>query len=99
MKDLDSDVGPDSNSELNRRKWIIDVKPSVTITTTNVFLEEPKEPKEGNHLFHSKKWEKGPPPHFIVYNGSQNNLISTEVVKRLGTRHILQPVTSHALWH
>ena len=35
------------------------------------------------HLFHSQLWVQGTPLHFIVDNGSQKNLISAEVVKRL----------------
>jgi hypothetical protein len=62
---------------------IIDTEPSVTITTTKFHPEEPEDPEEGEHLFHSQMWVKGTPLHFIVDNGSQKNLISTEVIKRL----------------
>jgi hypothetical protein len=39
--------------------------------------------EEGEHLFHSYMWVKGTMLHFIVDNGSQKNLISTEVIKQL----------------
>jgi hypothetical protein len=42
-----------------------------------------EEPEEGECLFHSQMWVKGASLHFIVDSGSQKNLISTEVVKRL----------------
>jgi hypothetical protein len=50
----------------------------------NIQPEEPKNPEEGENLFHSQMWLKGTPLHFIVYRGSLKNLISTEVVKQLG---------------
>jgi hypothetical protein len=53
-------------------------------------LCEPDEPEEGEHLFHSQMWVKGTPLHFIVDSGSQKNLISAEVVKRLAL-----PTTPH----
>jgi hypothetical protein len=52
--------------------------------------EEPEDPEEAEHLFHSKMWVKGSPLQFIVDRGSQKNLISVEVVKRLGL-----PTTAH----
>jgi hypothetical protein len=54
-----------------------------TITTTKVQPDEPEELEEGECLFHSQMWVKGTPLHFIVDSGSQKNLISTEVIKRL----------------
>jgi hypothetical protein len=32
--------------------------------------EEPKDPEEVEHLFHSEMWVKGSPLQFIVDNGS-----------------------------
>jgi hypothetical protein len=46
----------------------------------------------GEHLFHSQMWVKGSPLQFIVDSGSQKNLISVEVVKRLG---LLNHTTLH----
>jgi hypothetical protein len=51
--------------------------------TTTIQPEEPEDPEEGEHLFHSQMWVKGTPLHFIVDSGSQKNLISTEVIKQL----------------
>ena len=92
-----SELEADSDSESNPKggKWIIDVEPSATISSTKVRPSEPEEPEEGERLFHSHMWVKGALLHFIVDNGSQKNLISTEVVKRLDlpmTPH-LQPYT------
>jgi hypothetical protein len=69
---------------------IIDVEPSATVTTTKVQPSEPEEPEEGERLFHSQMWVKGAPLHFIVDSGSQKNLISAEVIKRLDL-----PMTPH----
>jgi hypothetical protein len=42
-----------------------------------------EEPEEEERLFHSQMWVKGDPIHFIIDNGSQKNLISEKVIKRL----------------
>jgi hypothetical protein len=62
---------------------MIDVEPSAIVATTKVQLGEPDELEEGECLFHSQMWVKGTPLHFIIDSGSQKNLISTEVIKRL----------------
>jgi hypothetical protein len=87
-----SELEADSNSESNPEggKWIIDVETSATITTTKFLPSEPKEPEEGEHIFHSQMWGKGAIIHFIVENSSQKNLISVEVVKQLDL-----PMTLH----
>jgi hypothetical protein len=90
VKASKSDVDSDSETELERGRQIIDVKPSATIATTKLQPGEPDKPKEGESLFHSQMWVKGTPLHFIVDSGSQKNLISTEVIKRLAL-----PTTSH----
>ena len=54
-----------------------------TVATTKLQLDEPNEPKEGEHLFHSHMWVKGTPLHSFVDSGSQKNLILPEVVNRL----------------
>jgi hypothetical protein len=51
--------------------------------TATIQPEEPEDPEEGEHLFHSQMWVKGTPLHFIVDSGSQKNLISAEVIKQL----------------
>jgi hypothetical protein len=83
VKASESDVGSDSESELERGRWIIDVEPSATVATTKLQPGEPDELEEGECLFHSQMWVKGTPLHFIIDSGSQKNLISAEVVKRL----------------
>jgi hypothetical protein len=87
-----SESEADSNSESNSEggKRIIDVEPSATVATTKVWPSEPKEPEEGERLFHSQMWVKGAMIHFIVNNGSQKNLISIEVAKQLNL-----PTTPH----
>jgi hypothetical protein len=85
----------DSKLEPERGIWNIDVEPSATISTTKLQPGKPDEPEEGERLFHSQMWVKDTPLHFIVDRGSQKNLISAEVVKRLDlpkTPH-LQPYT------
>jgi hypothetical protein len=59
-----------SDSENNRRRNIIDVDPTTTIATATNQLEQPENPEEGEHLFHSHMWVKGNPLHFIVDSGS-----------------------------
>jgi len=91
VKASESDVGSDSESELERGRQIIDAKPSATITTTMIQPNELEEPEEGERLFHSQMWVKGTPLHFIIDSGSQKNLISPEVVKRLALPTTLHP--------
>jgi hypothetical protein len=43
----------DYESNIEGGKWIIDVEPSSIVATTKVQPSEPKEPEEGEHLFHS----------------------------------------------
>jgi hypothetical protein len=90
VKASESDVGSDSESEPEKGRQIIDVEPSATIATTKIHPGEPDEPEEGEHLFHSQMWVKGTPLHFIIDSGSQKNLISVEVIKRLAL-----PTTPH----
>jgi hypothetical protein len=80
LKASESTVDSDSKSNPEEEKWIIDVEPSATVATTKV---QPNEPEEGGHLFHSQMWVKGALIHFIFKSGSQKNLISAEVIKRL----------------
>jgi hypothetical protein len=90
MKAFKSEADSDSKSNPKGGKWIIDVEPSSTISTTKVRPSEPEEPEEGELLFHSQMWVKGAPIHFIIDSGSQNNLISAEVIKWLDL-----PMTPH----
>ena len=86
LKASESEVCLDSESNPNIAKQNIDMKPSATITTTKVQPSETKELEEGECLFQSDMWVKGDLLHFIFDIGSQNNLISSEVVKRLNLR-------------
>jgi hypothetical protein len=90
VKASESDVDSDSEPEPERGRWIIDMEPSATIATTKLHPGEPDELEEGEHLFHSQMWVKGTLLHFIIDSGSQKNLISAEVIKRLAL-----PTTSH----
>eukprot|EP00253_Pinus_taeda_P030566 PITA_30566 len=94
LKVLESDAGSDSESKPNKgndkAKQIIDVDPNATISTAMIQKNEPEDPEEEDRLFHSQMWVRGSPLQFIVDSGSQKNLISTEVVKRLGL-----PTTEH----
>jgi hypothetical protein len=81
VKAYESNVGSDSDSEPERRRYIIDVEPSATVATNKLYPGEPDEPEEGERLFHSQIWVKGSSLNFIVDSGSKKNLISTEVVK------------------
>ena len=78
--DPDSDSEPNATATDNGRQ-IIDANPTATIATTHIQLEETEESKVEEHLFHSHMWVKGMLLHFVVDNGSQNNMISTKVVK------------------
>jgi hypothetical protein len=83
LKASESEVNSDFESNLEEGKLIIGVESSATVATTKVQPSEPEEPEEGERLFHSQMWVKGAPLHYLIYSGSQKNLISAEVVKRL----------------
>jgi hypothetical protein len=83
VKASESDAGFDSDSELERGRWIIDAEPSSIVATTKLHPSEPDELEEGKFLFHSHMWVKGTLLHFIVDSSIQKKHISTEVVKWL----------------
>jgi hypothetical protein len=85
---FDSKPKPERGNDTGEH--IIDADPNATVATTKVQKEEMEDPKEGERLFHSQMWVKGYPLQFIVDSGIQKNLISEEVVKRLGL-----PTTTH----
>jgi hypothetical protein len=58
VKASKSDAGSNSESELERGRWIIDAEPSATVATTKLQPGEPDEPEEGERLFHSQMWVK-----------------------------------------
>eukprot|EP00253_Pinus_taeda_P001830 PITA_01830 len=88
LKVSESDACSNSESKPNKGnekgKQIIDAEPNTIVATTKIQKEEPKDPEEEERLFHSQMWVKGSPLQFIIDSGSQENLISAEVVKRLG---------------
>jgi hypothetical protein len=88
LKDKDSNLDLEPDSENNKGRQIIDAEPTATVATATI---QPKEDLEkGERLFHSQMWVKGTPLHFIVDSGSQKNIISAEVVKQLDL-----PTTPH----
>ena len=90
LKSSELELDSDSDSKMDKGKQIIDAEPIATVATTQIQPEDPEEPEEVECLFHSQVWVNGVLLHFIVDNGSQKNLISTEVVKQLKW-----PTTSH----
>eukprot|EP00253_Pinus_taeda_P035123 PITA_35123 len=94
LKASKSDAYFDPESEPNKGngkgKQMIDAEPSTTNATTKIQKNEPEDLGEGEHLFHSKMWVKGSSLQFIFDSGSRKNLISAEVMKRLGL-----PTTPH----
>ena len=66
------------------------MEPDAIVATMKIQKEEPEDPEEAKHLFHSQMWVKGSLRWFIIDNVSQKNLISADVVKKLGL-----PTTSH----
>jgi hypothetical protein len=74
----------------DRGNNIINAEPNAIVATTKIQKEEPEDPKEEEHLFHSQMWVKGSSLQFIVDSERQKNLISVEIVKRLGI-----PTTTH----
>eukprot|EP00253_Pinus_taeda_P033366 PITA_33366 len=97
LKASESDACSDPELEPNKGngkgKQIIDAEPNAIVTITKIQKNELEDIEEGEQLFHSKMSLKGSSLQFIVDSGSQKNLISVEVVKRLGllTAPHLQP--------
>jgi hypothetical protein len=52
VKAFELDADYDSEPELERERWIIDVEPSATVATTKLHPGEPNNPEEGECLFH-----------------------------------------------
>jgi hypothetical protein len=96
----DKEPNPDSESDYENtgKRQIIDADPTAIVATATIQPEEPTDPEEGEHLFHSQMWVKGTPLHFIVDSGSQKNLISAEVVKQLGLSTTPHPQPYNIGW-
>jgi hypothetical protein len=90
LKASESKADSDFESIPEGRNNIINAKPSATVTTTKFCPSEPKEPEEGERVFHSYIWVKGALLHFIFDSGSHKNLISVEVFN-----HLELPMTPH----
>ena len=86
-----SDCESEPNKGNEKGKKIIYVDTNPTVATTKVEKEEPEDPKEEECLFHSYMWVNGSSLQFIFESGSQNNLISAEVVKWLGLSTTTHP--------
>jgi hypothetical protein len=98
IKDKKSNPDSESDSENTGKEKIIDANPIAIVATTTIQPEEPTDPEEGEHLFHSQMWVKGTPMHFIVDSRSQKNLISAEVVKQLGLSTTPHPQPYNIGW-
>jgi hypothetical protein len=96
----DKDLNPDSKFDYENtgKIEIIDADPTATVATATIQPEEPTDPKEGEHLFHSKMWVKGTSLHFIVDSRIQKNLISAEVIKWLGLSTTPHPQSYNIGW-
>jgi hypothetical protein len=81
IKDKEPNPDAEFDYENTDKRQIIDAELTTIGMTTTIQPEEPTNPKEGEHLFHSQMWVKGTLLHFIVDSGTQKNLISAEVVK------------------
>jgi hypothetical protein len=66
IKDKEPNPDSESDSENNGKGQIIDANPTSIIATATIQPEEPANPEEGEHIFHSQMWVKGTPLHFIV---------------------------------
>jgi hypothetical protein len=98
IKDKELNPDSESDSENTDKGQIIDADPTFIVATAAIQPEEPIDPEEGEHLFHSQMWVKGTPLHFIVDSGSQKNLISAEVVKQLGLSTTPHPQPYNIGW-
>jgi hypothetical protein len=98
MKSLELDLDSNSDSEMGKGTNSIDAKPIATVATTQIQLEEPKDPEEGERLFYSQMWVNGVLLHFIIDNGSQKNLILVEVVKQLKLSTMPHPQPHNIGW-
>jgi len=70
------------------------MEPIASVATIKIQKNEPEDPEEGEHLFHSQMWVKDSPLQLIIDSGSQKNFILVEVMKRLGLL-----TTPHLQWY
>ena len=69
VKDKESNPDSEYDPENIANRQIIDADPTATVVTTTIQLEEPLDPEEGEHLFHSQMWVKRTPLHLIFNIG------------------------------
>jgi hypothetical protein len=95
LKASESEVDSDSSQILKEESELSMLNPVPWSLPPISGPSEPEEPEEGECLFHSQMWVKGALIHFIVDSGSQKNLISVEVIKKLNLpmKPHLQPYT------
>jgi hypothetical protein len=98
IKDKDPNPESKSDSKNTGKRHIIDEDPIPIVATALIQPEEPTDPEEGEHLFHSQMWVKGTPLHFIVDRGIHKNLISVEVIKQLGLSTTPHPQPYNIGW-
>jgi hypothetical protein len=93
IKDKDPNPNSKYDYENNGKRQIIDIDPTDIVGTATIQPKEPRDPEEGERLFHSQMWVKGTPLYFIVDSRGQKNIILAQVVKHLGlsTMPHLQP--------
>ena len=82
--DAFSDPKSESDKGNDKGKKIIDSDPSAIVSTTKIQRDNPEDPEEGERLLHSQMWVKGSQLQFLVDIRSQKNIISPEVMNRLG---------------
>jgi hypothetical protein len=68
VKDKESNINSQSDSENMENRQIIDTDPTTTVATKTIQPEELVDPEEGEIPFHSHMWVKGTPLHFNVDN-------------------------------
>ena len=93
-----SDPEPEPEKGDDKGKKIIEAYPNSIVATTNLHSEDPEDTEEGERLFHSQIRVKGSPLQFLVDSGSQKDLISAEVVKRLGLPSLAHPQSYTIGW-
>jgi hypothetical protein len=66
IKDKEPNPDLESDSENTGKIQIINANPTTIFATTTIQPEEPTDPEEGEHLFHSQMWVKGTSHHLLL---------------------------------
>jgi hypothetical protein len=64
IKDKEPNPDSESDSENTGKGQIIDADPTAIVMTATIQPEEPTDPEEGEHLFHSQDVGEGDPTAF-----------------------------------